>query len=150
MQEAHMNSKKSTKYEIDPYYDTPEWRTLRYQTLKRDGGICQYCGIKAYQADHVIPRWKNGPDILSNLVACCATCNKTAGGSLFVSFEAKRAWVRQHRKLDPVPPGSPTPKPKRKQKVVPTVKRGNLRKKLAERNNPEHVQFERLLHKSQS
>ena len=145
-----MAPKNGTKYTIDPYYDTAEWRDLRMRTLLRDGGVCQYCGITAFQADHVIPRWKKGPDKLSNLVACCATCNKTAGGSLFVSFDAKRAWVRQHRSLDPVPPGKPTPTTKRKQRVIPKIKRGSLRSKLAERNNPEHIQHERLLRKSQS
>lgn len=147
-----MNSTKSTKYEIDPYYDTPEWRTLRYQTLKRDGHTCQYCGDKAFQADHVIPRKKKGPDHLSNLVACCKECNKTAGNSKFVSFDAKKKWVLKTRGIT-----KPTPRPVKayvpKQNRSATfgkTKRGSLRKRLAEKNQPMTYQMERLLKDSQS
>lgn len=147
-----MTTKKSTKYEIDPYYDTPEWRALRRDTLHRDKHICQYCGCKAFQADHVIPRWKNGPDHLSNLVACCATCNKTANGSMFVSFEAKKKWVLQRRglvKADPRPP-KPRVSKQNRSATFGKTRRGSLRKKLAEKNNPELYQMERLLRNSQS
>ena len=147
-----MAPKKSSKYEIDPYYDTPEWRDLRRETLHRYKHICQYCGERAFQADHVIPRKKKGPDNLSNLVACCATCNQIAGNSLFVSFEAKKAWVRVQRGMQ-----KPTKRP-----VKPRVaknhrtatfgktKRGSLRSKLAAKNNPELYQIETLLRNSQS
>lgn len=85
------------KYTIDKFYDSAEWRILRFDCLIRDKHICQYCGEKAHQADHVIPRKKGGADHLSNLVAACASCNRVAGGSRFESFEAKKQWVLEHR-----------------------------------------------------
>lgn len=83
------------KYHADPYYDTKAWRQLRQQTLERDGNVCQYCGNMAHQADHVHPRVNGGVDDLSNLVACCARCNRVARNAEFSSFTAKRSWIRQ-------------------------------------------------------
>ncbi len=87
------------KYEIDPFYDTPAWRVLRFDTLIRDKHTCQYCGEKAEQADHVIPRKNGGPDELGNLAASCSACNRVAANNLFPSFEAKKSWVRLKRRL---------------------------------------------------
>lgn len=88
---------QSAKFRIDPYYDSPEWRSLRLAVLKRDEHICQYCGAKATQADHVIPRKKGGADAIKNLVACCAPCNKTAANNRFPTFREKKAFVLSHR-----------------------------------------------------
>lgn len=86
-----------SKFRIDPFYDSATWRNLRKATLDRDGHKCRYCGNVARQADHVIPRSKGGVDDLSNLVACCADCNKLAGGNLFSSFAAKKKWIVENR-----------------------------------------------------
>ena len=96
----------STKYKIDPYYDSAAWRALRLDVLKRDNHVCQYCGARAHQADHIVPRKRGGADTLTNLVACCMTCNKTAGGKLFPSVEAKRQYIRKNRGLAPARPTS--------------------------------------------
>jgi 5-methylcytosine-specific restriction endonuclease McrA len=88
---------KVPKYAIDPYYETIEWRVLRFDCLLRDKHTCRYCGDRAHQADHVIPRKKGGADHLTNLVAACSSCNRVAGGNKFASFEAKKAWVLDHR-----------------------------------------------------
>lgn len=46
----------------------------------RDGGICQYCGIKLSPSsgtiDHVVPRSQNGGTTWENTVLCCSTCNR--------------------------------------------------------------------------
>lgn len=93
-----------SRYRIDPFYDTPGWRHLRKKVLERDLHICQYCGNKATQADHVIPRKKGGPDALRNLVACCAPCNKAAGNTKFPTFLEKKYYVLKNRKPQPKRP----------------------------------------------
>jgi len=93
-----------SRYIVDPFYDSPEWRQLRKKVLDRDGHECQYCGAKATQADHVIPRKKGGADAMKNLVAACAACNKAAANNRFPTFEAKRSWVLANRKPRPKRP----------------------------------------------
>lgn len=95
-----------SRYRIDPFYDTPGWRQLRQKVLERDGYECQYCGKKATQADHVVPRKKGGADAMKNLVACCPACNKAAANTKFGSFAEKKAYVLSHRKRQ-----QPRPKP---------------------------------------
>ena len=86
-------------YQPDPYYQTPEWRMLRFDTLRRDKNTCRYCGAYAHQADHVIPRKRGGLDALSNLVACCSSCNRVAGNREFKTIEQKKRWILIHRDL---------------------------------------------------
>lgn len=49
----------------------------------RDDFTCQYCGVRVSMAsgtrDHVIPRSRGGPDILSNVVTACRACNMRKG-----------------------------------------------------------------------
>jgi 5-methylcytosine-specific restriction endonuclease McrA len=51
----------------------------RSVVFTRDDFTCQYCGVRVSMAsgtrDHVIPRSRSGPDILSNVVTACRTCN---------------------------------------------------------------------------
>src|SRR5690606_33800245 len=89
------------KYTIDPYYETPAWRELRKRTLQRDKHHCRYCGERAHQADHIIPRRRGGPDELYNLAACCRHCNTVAGNNRYASFDEKQTWVLAHRGLIP-------------------------------------------------
>lgn len=46
---------------------------------RRDGGVCQSCGIKVewkqYEADHVQPHSKGGPTTIENGQVLCASCN---------------------------------------------------------------------------
>jgi 5-methylcytosine-specific restriction endonuclease McrA len=46
----------------------------------RDGERCAYCGCKltlrSCTKDHVVPRSRGGKDTLSNVVACCRSCNE--------------------------------------------------------------------------
>jgi len=82
---------------IDPYYFSKEWGRLRGAVLDRDHFRCHYCGKKAMQADHVIPRSKGGADAIHNRVACCPKCNKIASGTLFGSLGAKTRWIRSQK-----------------------------------------------------
>lgn len=62
------------------------WRKIRARVLKRDGHVCQYCGVEeATTVDHIIPRKAGGTDQDDNLVAACRRCNLGKGGRFFVS-----------------------------------------------------------------
>jgi 5-methylcytosine-specific restriction endonuclease McrA len=49
--------------------------------LRRDGGVCQYCGRRGalMTTDHVIPRAADGADTWENLVCACSECNSRKG-----------------------------------------------------------------------
>lgn len=87
---------------IPAYYRTKEWKMLRKQILERDHHTCMYCGNKAIQADHIMPRRHGGADSHENLVASCAPCNRVAGSRIFKTFEEKKWWLLVRRKhFDP-------------------------------------------------
>lgn len=64
-------------------YNTAEWKKLSAQVIKRDGGVCYYCGTddptEVMTADHITPRSKGGTDTLDNLVCACRPCNSSKG-----------------------------------------------------------------------
>lgn len=49
--------------------------------FQRTNGRCGYCGcaldFEGYTTDHMVPRSKGGGNELSNLLACCKTCNRS-------------------------------------------------------------------------
>ncbi len=51
--------------------------------LRRDAGICAYCGIQFHEheltIDHVIPRSQGGGHFWTNVVAACSSCNHAKG-----------------------------------------------------------------------
>lgn len=47
----------------------------RRAVLVRDSFECQYCGLRAENVDHVIPRSRGGTHTWENVVACCRRCN---------------------------------------------------------------------------
>lgn len=47
----------------------------RKSIMDRDEGRCRYCGDRAENLDHVIPRSAGGGDHLGNFVASCVPCN---------------------------------------------------------------------------
>ena len=63
------------------FYDTREWRELRYDALKRYGKQCLLCGAQpphvVLHVDHVRPRSKfpEGELSIDNLQILCADCN---------------------------------------------------------------------------
>lgn len=60
---------------------TWQWRTIRARILERDQGVCQLCGDRATQVDHIVPRIEGGTDNDANLQALCAACNLAKGAS---------------------------------------------------------------------
>ena len=49
---------------------------LKSFIFNRSNGKCVYCGAKATEIDHVIPRANGGTNSVHNLVASCKSCNK--------------------------------------------------------------------------
>jgi len=68
---------------LDYFVKLPGKRVMltRKNVIKRDGGRCQYCGLKKNQmtVDHVIPRRFKGADTWENLVCACQECNNKKG-----------------------------------------------------------------------
>lgn len=64
------------------FYDSREWRTLRYKALKLHGAKCQLCGDTGkLHVDHIKPRFKF-PELelrLDNLQVLCEDCNLGKG-----------------------------------------------------------------------
>lgn len=68
------------------FYDSDEWRRLRYRVLKANNGCCQCCGVSAangaqLHVDHVKPRSKF-PELeleFTNLQVLCRDCNLGKG-----------------------------------------------------------------------
>ena len=68
------------------FYNSIEWRRLRYQALKRDKGTCQLCGRTRghgiiLHVDHIKPRslYPSEELNLSNLQTLCEDCNMGKG-----------------------------------------------------------------------
>lgn len=57
----------------DPYYRTPQWRTLRAAVLARDGHRCVVPGCSEFATivDHIQARRAGGADRLDNLRSLC-------------------------------------------------------------------------------
>jgi RHS repeat-associated protein len=51
----------------------------RKQTLKENNGKCVFCGKKATQADHAIPKSRGGDTTSNNLQPTCQSCNQQKG-----------------------------------------------------------------------
>ncbi len=56
---------------------------LRFDVFKRDGFVCQYCGLHPPQAvlhvDHIVPVSKGGTNDEENLITACDHCNLGKG-----------------------------------------------------------------------
>lgn len=63
---------------------------FREGILNSWGCLCAYCGRPGDTLDHVRPRSRGGRTDQSNLVCCCAACNRAKGSTLDWT-----AWFRQ-------------------------------------------------------
>lgn len=61
-----------TGYQQGPLYDT----TLREFVFSKTNGRCSYCGAKATEIDHIIPRANGGTNSTYNLTPVCRSCNE--------------------------------------------------------------------------
>lgn len=85
---------------------------LYNQVMMADDFTCVYCGKRTPEVhvDHFVPRSQGGPDVLSNLFACCQPCNNRKRDhcahevNMYPRFGRFKAYSKQR----------PYPKPKRK------------------------------------
>ena len=61
-----------TDYQQGPLYQNK----LGDFIFSRSNGKCSYCGAKAEEVDHIIPRSKGGTNSVNNLTATCRGCNE--------------------------------------------------------------------------
>lgn len=68
------------------FYQTREWKELRYEVLKESDGKCAQCGSekKPLQVDHKLPRSKfpHLELVKSNMQILCEICNIGKGASI--------------------------------------------------------------------
>ena len=69
-------------YQQGPLYQNK----LRSFIFSRSGGKCVYCGAKAEEIDHVIPRANGGTNSTYNLVASCRACNQMKSNLTLKAF----------------------------------------------------------------
>ena len=83
------------KYQQGPLYQ----QKLRSFIFNRSNGKCVYCGAKATEIDHVVPKANGGTDSTYNLVASCRACNKKKSNSSLKEFGKKVG--KDFSKLEP-------------------------------------------------
>ena len=74
------DSEKKEKNKISRSVISPK---LRFDVLRRDKFVCQYCGACGpdveLEVDHIIPVSRGGSDDISNLKTACINCNRGKG-----------------------------------------------------------------------
>lgn len=59
---------------------TLRWRKIKSECFKRDGGVCQSCGLSYPEAclhpHHIIPAGRVRIDDLDNLLTVCVDCHR--------------------------------------------------------------------------
>ncbi len=71
---------------LDAFYESREWKMMRYEALRKHGALCQCCGAgptpgKPLNVDHIRPLrvfWELRLD-LNNLQVLCSDCNEGKG-----------------------------------------------------------------------
>jgi len=77
------------------YKKRPVSKARRARILKRDGGVCHYCGSSEnLTIDHIVAEVSGGAHTDDNLVACCRSCNSSKGTKSYDDFLAWRAGER--------------------------------------------------------
>lgn len=65
-------------------------KKARFEVFKRDGFVCQYCGVTPPKAiletDHIQPRSRGGGDEMDNLITACFDCNRGKGAVVLSSI----------------------------------------------------------------
>lgn len=68
-------------------------QSVRRAVIKRDKGVCRYCGKPGkvhwysetgwvwieHELDHIIPEYLGGTNTIDNIVIACQRCNRTKG-----------------------------------------------------------------------
>jgi len=59
------------------YSEGPAWS--RAGVIRRDVGVCGYCGRPGNTVDHVLPTSRGGKNTWANTVCSCDSCNQSKG-----------------------------------------------------------------------
>src|SRR5258708_2132401 len=59
---------------------------IKNYVIKRDKGMCIYCGETGTCIDHVVPLFRSGPSIQENAVLSCFSCNAKKAAKLPISM----------------------------------------------------------------
>ena len=86
-------------YQQGPLYQ----KELRSFIFNCSNGKCVYCGAKATEIDHVIPRSKGGTNSTYNLVASCRACNQIKSNLSLKEFGKIMNKDYSHLKLRKLP-----------------------------------------------
>ena len=78
-------------------------KELKSFIFNRSNGKCVYCGAKATEIDHVIPRSKGGTNSTYNLVASCRACNQIKSNLSLKEFGKIMNKDYSHLKLRKLP-----------------------------------------------
>lgn len=71
-----------TDYRQGPLYQ----KKLREFIFSKTNGRCAYCGAKAEEIDHIIPRSNGGTNSTYNLIASCRSCNEKKSNLTLKAF----------------------------------------------------------------
>ena len=86
-------------YQQGPLYQNK----LKSFIFGRSNGKCVYCGAKATEIDHVIPRSSGGTNSTYNLVASCRACNQMKSNKTLKEFGKKMNKDYSHLKPKKLP-----------------------------------------------
>ena len=78
-------------------------KELRSFIFSRSNNKCVYCGAKATEIDHIIPRAKGGTNSTYNLVASCKSCNRKKSNLSLKAFGKKMNKDYSHLKPKKLP-----------------------------------------------
>ena len=76
----HQHAYSRIRAIANAFYKSPEWRALRALFLAAHPS-CYFCGLRATEVDHIIPRSQGGSDAPSNLMALCKSCHARKGST---------------------------------------------------------------------
>lgn len=74
-----------------------EWLRLKPKIAEIKGDKCFYCGSKAEEYHHIVPRHMGGDNRLENIVPMCAECHKKAHSKR--SYKRQAQWGRPKQNL---------------------------------------------------
>ena len=84
-----------TDYQQGPLYDT----NLREFIFSKTNGRCSYCGAKAEEIDHIVPKANGGTNSTYNLTPVCRSCNEKKSNLSLKEFGKKIG--KDFSKLEP-------------------------------------------------
>lgn len=92
-QNLEKTEKKKYYEKANNFYHSEEWRRIRYQILREQGGKCQCCGRSAkdgvvLHVDHIVPLSKDWNKRLdkNNLQVLCEDCNLGKSNTDFIDW----------------------------------------------------------------